>query len=161
MGPGADPATREAVTQAVKDLSEAIGELRDLARGIHPAVLSEAGLQTALGSLLDRSPLPARLDVRLAEEPPAAVAAAAYFAISEALTNVLKHARATDVLVEVTESGGTLRILVMDDGVGGVDPRAGSGLRGLADRIDAAGGTLGVTSPASGGTRLEVSLPCE
>ena len=161
MGPGADPATREAVTQAVKDLSEAIGELRDLARGIHPAVLSEAGLHTALGSLLDRSPLPARLDVRLAEEPPAAVAAAAYFAISEALTNVLKHARATDVLVEVTDSDGTLRILVIDDGVGGVDPRAGSGLRGLADRIDAAGGTLSVTSPPTGGTRLEVCLPCE
>ena len=161
MGPGADPATREAVTQAVKDLSEAIGELRYLARGIHPAVLSEAGLHTALGSLLDRSPLPARLDVRLSEEPTAAVAATAYFAISEALTNVVKHARATDVLVEVTESGGTLRILVVDDGVGGVDPRAGSGLRGLADRIDAAGGTLSVTSPATGGTRLEVSLPCE
>jgi signal transduction histidine kinase len=89
------------------------------------------------------------------------VAATAYFAISEALTNVVKHARATDVLVEVTESGGTLRILVVDDGVGGVDPRAGSGLRGLADRIDAAGGTLSVTSPATGGTRLEVSLPCE
>ena len=104
---------------------------------------------------------PARLDVRLSEEPPAAVAATAYFAISEALTNVVKHARATDVLIEVTDSDGTLRILVIDDGVGGVDPRAGSGLRGLADRIDAAGGTLSVTSPATGGTRLEVSLPCE
>jgi len=160
MGPDADPATREALTQSVKDLGEAIVELRDLARGIHPAVLSESGLQAALGSLIDRSPLEVRLDVQLEAEPPAAVSAAAYFAVSEALTNVVKHARAADVLVQVTADDQTLRILVTDDGVGGADPGSGSGLRGLSDRVEAAGGTLRLVSPAGRGTRMEVELPC-
>jgi signal transduction histidine kinase len=160
MGPDADPATRETLTQSVKDLGEAIVELRDLARGIHPAVLSESGLHTALVSLIDRSPLGVRLDVRLQAEPPAAVSAAAYFAVSEALTNVVKHAHAADVLVQVTADDQKLLILVTDDGVGGADPGPGSGLRGLADRVDAAGGTLHLESPTGRGTRLEVKLPC-
>ena len=98
--------------------------------------------------------------MRLATEPPTAVAATAYFAVSEALTNVVKHAHATRVRVEVHAEGGELRVLVEDDGVGGAEPARGSGLRGLADRVDAGGGTLRVTSPAAGGTRLDVRLPC-
>jgi signal transduction histidine kinase len=160
LDPATDPAAHEALSQAVKDLSEAIVELRDLARGIHPAVLTESGLEVAVGSLVDRSYLPAHLTVRLGAEPPASVSAAAYFAVSEALTNVAKHARATDVLVEVADHGDMLRILVADNGVGGADPRTGSGLRGLTDRVEAAGGTLYLTSPPAGGTRLEVELPC-
>jgi signal transduction histidine kinase len=156
----ADPVAHDALSHAVKDLSEAIVELRDLARGIHPAVLTESGLETALGSLVDRSCLPAHLDVQLREEPPASVSAAAYFAVSEALTNVAKHSHATDVVVQVRTDDGVLRILVTDDGVGGADPRAGSGLRGLTDRVEAAGGTLCLASPPAGGTRLEVELPC-
>ena len=123
-------------------------------------MLTESGLETALGSLVDRSCLPAHLDVQLTKEPPASVSAAAYFAVSEALTNVAKHSHATDVVVQVRTDDGVLRILVTDDGVGGADPRAGSGLRGLTDRVEAAGGTLCLASPPAGGTRLEVELPC-
>ncbi len=160
LDPGTDPAAHEALSQAVKDLSEAIIELRDLARGIHPAVLTESGLEVAVASLVDRSYLPARLDIHLQAEPPVSVSAAAYFAVSEALTNVAKHANATDVLVEVAAHGDMLRIRVTDNGVGGADPHTGSGLRGLTDRVEAAGGTLRLTSPPAGGTRLEVELPC-
>ena len=160
LGSDSDPEVHDVLSQAVKDLGEAIDELRDLARGIHPAILTESGLSTALESLVDRSPVPADLDVRLATEPPTAVAATAYFAVSEALTNVAKHAHASRVRVQVHDERGELRVLVEDDGVGGAEPARGSGLRGLADRVDAGGGTLQVTSPAAGGTRLDVRLPC-
>ena len=156
----ADPGIRETLAQTVKDLGEAIDELRDLARGIHPAILSEAGLQAALESLVDRSPLPVRLDVNLPSEPPAPAAATAYFAVSEALTNVAKHSRATDVLVRVSARTGGLLVEVADDGIGGAASGEGSGLRGMADRVAAAGGALKVESPADGGTHLEVDLPC-
>jgi len=160
LGSDSDPEVHDVLSQAVKDLGEAIDELRDLARGIHPAILTESGLSSALESLVDRSPVPADLDVRLATEPPTTVAATAYFAVSEAMTNVVKHAHATRVRVEVRAEGGELRVLVEDDGVGGAEPTRGSGLRGLADRVDAGGGTVQVTSPAAGGTRLDVRLPC-
>jgi signal transduction histidine kinase len=122
--------------------------------------LTESGLEVALATLVDRSYVPARLDMRLRAEPRPSVSAAAYFAVSEALTNVAKHAHATDVLVEVADHGDMLHILVTDNGVGGADPRVGSGLRGLNDRVEAAGGALSITSPPVGGTRLEVELPC-
>jgi signal transduction histidine kinase len=160
LGSDSDPEVHDALSQAVKDLGEAIDELRDLARGIHPAILTESGLSSALESLVDRSPVPASLDMRVATEPPMAVAATAYFAASEAMTNVVKHAHATRIRVEVRIEGGELRVLIEDDGVGRADPAGGSGLRGLADRVDAGGGTLRVTSPPSGGTRLDVRLPC-
>ena len=164
---GTDPTIREALSQAGKDLAEAIEELRDLARGIHPAVLTESGLAVALESLVDRSPLPVRTDVQLALEPPAPISTAAYYAVAEPLSNVAKHARATTVTLHVT-TGGTantagswLHVVVIDDGVGGADPSRGSGLAGLEDRIAAAGGDMRVTSPPGGGTTVQVRLPCE
>jgi signal transduction histidine kinase len=156
----ASPGVRVVLSHAVKDLGEAIDELRDLARGIHPAILSESGLGAALESLVGRSPLPVRLDIVLNDEPPSAIAAAAYFTVSEALTNVVKHANADDVTVRVIAHDGMIRIEVTDDGDGGADAHDGSGLRGVADRVAAVGGTLRLHSPAAGGTRVEVELPC-
>ncbi len=151
---------RAVLSQAVTDLGEAIDELRDLARGIHPAILSESGLGAALESLANRSPIPVRLDVDLADEPPTAVAATAYFAVSEALTNIGKHARAHEASVRAIAHHGTIRLEITDDGDGGADQRDGTGLRGIADRVAAVGGTLHVHSPPGGGTRVEVELPC-
>jgi signal transduction histidine kinase len=160
LGDDADPATRAVLSQSVKDLSEAIDELRDLARGIHPTILTESGLGAALESLVDRSPLPVQLSIDLSIEPPSAIAATAYFAVAEALTNVAKHTDATVVTVRAVQRDGTLRVEVADDGDGGAETARGSGLRGIADRIAAVGGTWQLHSPPGGGTRLEVGLPC-
>jgi signal transduction histidine kinase len=159
---GEDESTeiRATLGQAVKDLADAIDELRDLARGIHPPILSEAGLRPALESLAERSTVPVRLDVRLATEPPDAIAAAAYFAISEALTNVVKHANASQAAVTAVGHDGVLSIEVSDDGDGGAERDDGTGLLGISDRVAAVGGTLRVHSPPGQGTRLEMELPC-
>ncbi len=157
---GAESGMRGVLAQAAEDLGEAIDELRDLARGIHPAILSESGLRAALESLVDRSPLAVQLDVALAAEPPSAVAATAFFAVSEALTNVVKHAHALKVSVGAVGDDNSIRITVTDDGVGGADTCEGTGLRGIADRVATVGGTLRVHSPPGGGTRFEVELPC-
>lgn len=154
------PEVHDLLLQSVRDLGEAVDELRDLARGIHPAILGEAGLGDALQSLADRSPVPTRLEVRLEDEPSSSVAATLYFAAAEALTNVVKHAGAASVVVGVAADGSRLRLEVVDDGVGGARSSAGSGLSGLADRVAAQGGTMRVTSPAGEGTRVEVALPC-
>ncbi|MGI8762835.1 MAG: sensor histidine kinase [Ilumatobacteraceae bacterium] len=156
----ASPRVRAVLSQAVQDLGDAIDELRNLARGIHPAILSESGLGAAIESLVSRSPLPVRLDIDLADEPSSAIAAAAYFAVSEALTNVVKHANAQDVTVRAVASDGMIRVEVIDDGDGGANAHGGSGLRGVADRVASVGGTLRLHSPAAGGTRVEVELPC-
>lgn len=156
----ASPAVRAVLSQAVDDLGVAIDELRDLARGIHPAILTESGLRAALESLVNRSSLPVRLDIALADEPPAAVASTAYFGVAEALTNVAKHANARAVLVRVASCEGSIRIEVIDDGDGGADLRAGTGLRGVADRVATVGGTLRLASPAAGGTTVDIELPC-
>jgi signal transduction histidine kinase len=160
LGDDADPATRTVLSQSVKDLGEAIEELRDLARGIHPTILTESGLGAALESLVDRSPLPVQLTIDLPVEPPNAIAATAYFAVSEAVTNVAKHTDAKLVTVCATVNDGTLRVEVSDDGDGGADAARGSGLRGIADRIAADGGSWSLHSPPGGGTRIEVGLPC-
>jgi signal transduction histidine kinase len=160
LGDDADPAVRTVLSQAVKDLGEAIEELRDLARGIHPTILTESGLGAALESLVDRSPIPVRLLVDLPTEPPSPIAATAYFAVSEALTNVAKHAHAGHVTVRAVIDGDILWVGVDDDGRGGADGARGSGLNGIADRIAAVGGTLHVESPPGSGTRIEVGLPC-
>jgi signal transduction histidine kinase len=154
------PDIRAALGQAVKDLAEAIDELRDLARGIHPPILSESGLRPALESLAERSTVPVQLDVRLSEEPPGAVAAAAYFAVSEALTNIAKHANAGQATVSVAGVDGIVRLEVSDDGVGGAEGNVGTGLVGIADRVAAVGGTMHVHSPPGEGTRLTMELPC-
>jgi signal transduction histidine kinase len=156
---------RAALTQAVDDLAAVVAEVRDLARGIHPAILTESGLCPALESLADRSPIPVRTAIEVPVEPHEQVAATAYFCVAEALTNIAKHANATRVVLEARVEHSRLRIVVSDDGVGGARPldgesRAGSGLSGLEDRVNASGGTLRVASPPGGGTSVEVELPC-
>jgi len=143
---------------AKKDLAEAQAGLRELAAGIHPAMLTERGLGLALASLAERAPVPVRLNV-LCERLSAVIETAVYFVCSEALANVAKHARATRVDIQVRSEGGTVTVLIADDGAGGADPSAGSGLTGAADRIGALGGRLVVHSPPGGGTRLLAEIP--
>ncbi len=150
-----DTQTARALASAQDELAEALRELRDLAQGLHPAVLGDHGLGVALRSLAARAPLPVRLVVRLDRRPPAAVEVAAYYLISEALTNVAKHAAAAAARVDVSRERDHIVIEVADDGVGGADPGAGSGLRGLGDRVRAHGGRLSVTSPPGRGTTVQ------
>jgi signal transduction histidine kinase len=150
----------EALTQAGEELSEALKELRELARGIHPAVLTERGLEPAVRALADRSRLPVELSVELEGRLPDPVEAAAYYVVAEALTNVAKYAEASEVTVGVVRENGHARIEVSDDGIGGADATGGSGLRGLADRVEALGGRLFVESPAGAGTTLRAEIPC-
>jgi signal transduction histidine kinase len=132
---------------------------RELSHGIHPAILSERGLQAALKSLARRSAVPVELDLRTGRRLPDQVEVAAYYVVSEALTNAAKHAGASVVQVELDAPDATLRLAIRDDGIGGADPAQGSGLVGLRDRIEAVGGTFDVTSPASGGTALLIEIP--
>jgi signal transduction histidine kinase len=155
-----DLGARAAIEQAIKDLGEAIDELRDLARGIHPAVLTESGLAVALESLTDRSPSPVRLQLAPFPEPPAAVAIAAYYLIAECLTNVAKHAQASAVTVCVRPERSGLLVEVSDDGRGSAITTPGGGLDGLGDRVAALGGTLSVDSKPGAGTRVRAWLPC-
>jgi signal transduction histidine kinase len=150
---------RSLVESADDELRSAIAELRDLARGIHPAVLTDRGLAAALHDLANRAPIPVELAEPPAERLPDAVEAAAYFTVSEALTNIAKHAQAESATVEVREQGEVLVIEVADDGVGGAGDGDGSGLRGLTDRLAALGGELSVVSPPGGGTRLTARIP--
>jgi signal transduction histidine kinase len=140
-------------------VSGLLEELRSIARGIHPAILSEAGLGAALRALSRRSLIPVQLDFRAETRLPAAIEVAAYFVVSEALTNVIKHADASKVTITVEECCHSLLLTVQDDGVGGADPTCGSGLVGIEDRVEASGGTSKIASPPGGGTRLEVSFP--
>jgi PAS domain S-box-containing protein len=156
---GADPAAaEELLEQAGGELSVALEELRELARGIHPAVLTDRGLEAALESLADRTPVPVEVTLtgRVLPEP---IAAAAYYVVSEAIANVVKHAQASAVSVQVAAPNGRVRVEVSDDGVGGADVAAGTGLRGLADRVAVLDGVLLVDSPADGGTRVVAEIP--
>jgi signal transduction histidine kinase len=148
------------LVKAGDELAAALQELRELARGIHPAVLSERGLEPAVRALADRAPLPVELDVSVHDRLPVPVEAAAYYVVAEALTNVAKYAGATGVTVGVARENGHARIEVSDDGVGGANADGGSGLRGLADRVEALGGELVVDSPAGAGTTLRATIPC-
>jgi signal transduction histidine kinase len=145
--------------EAAGELAAATQELRELARGIHPALLSDRGLVAALEALAQRAPLPVSVVADDGARAGEAVEAAAYFVVSEALTNVSRHAGARSAEVKVTHRDGWLEVEVSDDGAGGADVAAGSGLRGLVDRVRALGGTLAVDSPPGGGTTLRVSLP--
>jgi signal transduction histidine kinase len=140
-------------------LVAALDELRETARGIHPAILSEAGLRAALGSLARRCPVPVVLDFRADGRLPEPVEVAAYYVVSEALTNAVKHARASQIEVTVTAGEGLVHVRVRDDGRGGANPTGGSGLVGLADRVEALGGRLSTHSPPGVGTTLHVLLP--
>jgi PAS domain S-box-containing protein len=151
---------RAPVLEALGELSAGLAELRDLARGLHPAVLSDHGLEHALRALAQRSAVPVELETALPEERlPMAVEAAAYFAVTEALTNVARYAQASRAHVRVEECDGKLDVAVVDDGVGGADPGAGSGLQGLRDRLAALSGTLEVDSRPGHGTQLRAQLP--
>jgi signal transduction histidine kinase len=155
-----DPSTVEAlVTTASDELALSLDELRELARGLHPAILDH-GLEAALESLASRSPVPTTVSYEAPADVPQPVELAAYFVASEALTNVAKYACATVAHVRVTREGRRLVVEVADDGVGGADPCGGSGLRGLADRVDALDGRLAVVSPPGAGTSVRAELPC-
>jgi signal transduction histidine kinase len=158
---GTDPALARSIEQTTTELKQAIAELRELARGIHPAILTEEGLAAAVEALADRSTVPVKVradfDERLAE----AVEAVAYFVVAESIANVIKYSRACAARVELSRSNGMLLVEVADDGVGGADLAGGSGLRGLADRVAAVRGTFGVQSPPGGGTLVKAEIPCD
>jgi PAS domain S-box-containing protein len=154
-----DPAAAERLLEASREeLAAALEELRELARGIHPAVLTERGLGAAVEALASRSPVPVEIETP-AKRLPAPVEAAAYYVVAEALANVAKYARATSAAVSVAHENEHVRVEVSDDGVGGADPAVGSGLSGLADRVAALEGSLDVSSPRGGGTRITAEIP--
>jgi signal transduction histidine kinase len=157
-----DPAAATAlVGEAHEEAKRALAELRDLARGIHPAVLADRGLDAAISALAARSPVPVGVEVDAATgRLPDPVESAAYFVVAEALTNAAKHARAAEIGVRITRHRDLLIVEVIDDGVGGADPARGSGLRGLADRVAAVDGHLTITSPPRGPTVVRAELPC-
>ena len=149
-----------AIDELSERLASALAELRELARGIHPAILTDRGLAPAINSLAERATVPVAVQVELPEERlPAPVEAAAYFLVAEALTNVARYAEAEQAWVEVRLEPEALVVRVADDGVGGVDPSVGGGLRGLDDRVATVGGTLAIDSPVGEGTRLQARLP--
>jgi signal transduction histidine kinase len=150
---------RSEITDVATGLMDVIDELREISHGIHPAILSKAGLRLALRALGRRSAVPVDMDVRIDGRLPERVEVGAYYVVSEMLTNAAKHARASVVEVDAETSGGTLWLCVRDDGVGGADPLRGSGLVGLKDRIEALGGTFSMHSPAGGGTTVSCELP--
>jgi len=147
------------LADAREELAASLQELRGTARGLHPAIVSNFGLAAALESLTARAQLRVELVVDLDRRPPEAVEVAAYYLVSEALTNVVKHARAATAYVSVVRRGDQLVVDVIDDGDGGADPAGGSGFRGLADRLVALGGHLGITSLRAGETTLRAEIP--
>jgi signal transduction histidine kinase len=157
---GDEPEAAHQLDQARRELEQALEELRELARGIHPSVLSDRGLDAGLEGLAHRAPLPVELDTSPSERLPANVESAAYFVVAEALTNVAKYAQATHARVRVTRQNGRVLVEVADDGVGGADPARGSGLRGLLDRVAAVDGRLEVESEPGEGTTVRATIPC-
>ena len=155
-----DPEVPDLLRRANEELTEALSELRELARGIHPSILTDRGLEPALEMLADRASIPVELTVSIDRRLPRPVEAAAYYLVAEALTNASKHAQAEHVEVRVRQAEGSLRVAVADDGVGGADRGGGSGLRGLCDRVEALGGQLDLTSPPGVGTTLSARIPC-
>lgn len=147
------------VDEAIRDLRSTLDDLRALARGVHPALLTDRGLAAAIRALAERAPVPVEADVvegRFRES----VEAAAYFFVAECAANAFRHAAATHVGVSVSVEGDALRVEVSDDGIGGADPAGGSGLQGLVDRVDALGGSVRLSSPPGGGSTVTAVLPC-
>jgi signal transduction histidine kinase len=154
-----NPESAEKLLEASREeLAQALDELRELARGIHPAILTDRGLDAALEALATRAPLPVEIEGACSKLP-AAVEAAAYYVVAEALTNVVKYARAGSVRVKLAQTNGCARVEVADDGIGGADPTTGSGLRGLADRLASLNGTLEVDSRPGEGTTIRAEIP--
>jgi signal transduction histidine kinase len=158
LGPG-DLKAGLSLDQASAEAKAALAELRELARGLHPTILTESGLKAALDSMADRSPLNVSVDSGTSARFSATVEGTAYFVVSEALANVAKYAEATRALVRTSWSDDTLQVEISDDGIGGADPNVGSGLRGLVDRLSAVEGTLEIVSPVGGGTSLTARIP--
>ncbi|GAB3999483.1 sensor histidine kinase [Glycomyces albus] len=154
-----EPGTR-ALAEAHEEAKQALGDLRDLVRGLHPAVLEDRGLDPALSAVAARSPVPVRVRVDMDRRVDRDIEAVAYFVVSEALTNVARHSGAEHASVEVVLRDLALHLTVSDDGAGGADPAAGTGLRGLADRVRSVDGTFSLTSPVGGPTTIEAELPC-
>jgi signal transduction histidine kinase len=159
MRAGDDPQLAGLLDEAQSELQTSLGELRELARGIHPAVLTERGLEPALQALVSRAPVPVAVEAAVDSRLAAPVESAAYFVVSEGLANVAKYAQATHASVSVRRQNGHVTVDVADNGVGGADAAHGSGLRGLADRVAALDGTLSLESPAGGGTLLRAKIP--
>ena len=155
-----DREVADVLDRAIENLAGGLEELRELARGIHPAVLTDKGLQPALRALADRAPVAVEIDAPDRDERlPEPIETTAYFLVAEALTNIAKYAHASRATVRVAPADGGVLVEVADDGIGGADPSSGSGLRGLADRVAAVGGTLQVTSPPGAGTRVQATIP--
>jgi signal transduction histidine kinase len=157
---GADERAATQLTEVEDELREARAELRDFAQGIHPSVLTDGGLAAALPELAVRGGLSVEFELSVGRLAPA-VEAAVYFLCSEALANATKHAEAKTMTISVSQSNDRLLVAIADDGVGGADPSRGSGLRGLADRVEALGGELFVRNPVGGGTRLDATIPTD
>ena len=155
-----DPASQAELDQARREIAMSLEELRDVARGIHPAVVSGHGLEVALESLAARAPVPVRLTVDLNGRVNERLEVAAYYVVSESLANIAKHARARKATVDIARADGELVVEIVDDGVGGADSERGTGLRGLADRVEALDGRLRVWTPRGGGTRVRAEMPC-
>jgi signal transduction histidine kinase len=154
------PDAHRALGQVRSELSGSLEELRSLARGIHPAIVSGHGLAVALEGLAARAPVPVRLSIDVGRDVPEPIEVAAYYLVCESLTNVAKYAQASAASVAVSRADGDLVVDVTDDGVGGAHAESGSGLRGMADRVEALGGRLDVISPAGAGTRVHAEIPC-
>ena len=151
---------KQAIAEAHEEAKAALAELRDLIRGLHPAVLEDRGLDAALSGVTARMQIPVRLDVDMPRRPAPVIEAVAYFVVSEGLANIAKHSQATEAAVFVQRSGDRLHVIVTDDGVGGADPARGTGLAGLARRAASVDGTFEIDSPPGGPTLLSVDLPC-
>ena len=150
----------EVIAEAHEETKAALSELRNLIRGLHPPVLEDRGLDAALSGVAARMPIPVRLTVDVPRRPPPTIEAVAYFVVSEGLTNITKHAQATQAEVFLQRAGDRLHIIVSDDGVGGAAPGGGTGLAGLAKRAESVDGTFEIVSPPGGPTLLTVDLPC-
>ena len=151
---------KELVSQAHQEAKDSITELRNVVRGVHPAVLTDRGLDAALSAIAARSPVPVRLDVDVTERPSPTVEAVAYFVVSESLTNIARHSGATRAAVHVERDGDRLLVAVSDDGRGGATEEPGGGLAGLRDRVAAVDGTFRLQSSPTGGTTVTVEVPC-
>jgi signal transduction histidine kinase len=157
---GDDPEARAQIDLARQEISQSLEELREVAHGLHPAVVSGHGLEVALESLAARAPVPVRLKVDLEQRVDEQLEVAAYYVVSESLANIGKHAQARSATIDVARADGQLVVEIVDDGVGGADSEGGTGLRGLADRVEALDGRLRVWTPRGGGTRVRAELPC-
>jgi signal transduction histidine kinase len=156
--PGWDE-TRAELTKVADGLVLLLDELREMSRGLHPAILAEGGLRPALKALTRRSPIAVELDIDVTRRLPTLAEVTAYYVVSELLTNAAKHAQASVVHVGVQAPDEVLLLSVADDGTGGADPAGGSGLVGLRDRVEAIGGTISLRSPLNSGTRVDVRIP--